>query len=134
MGKIQYIGTANKRVISVKDWEAAGVTNQEPVEWSTANGHVIDDYQLSADARAAIKADPFFVWFDDEDSDGKEPQVVQEVSLDADLAAETEKLAKDNSFTTDGHGLEEYTAPVEEPHDENGEIADTIASKTRTKK
>lgn len=93
METIKYIGTASTRIIRENEWDVAGVTKQKTVIWSAENGWTVPAADLSQAARDAIKGDPFFV------VQGGPERVEQEVTIDLDLAAETEMLA--NKEATD---------------------------------
>lgn len=110
METIKYVGTATRRVISPQDWERAGVSNEPGVVWDGANGYTVDASKLSQAARDAIKADPFFIW--SKPQEGNEPaEDEEEVVVDLDVAQEVEDIARANSTSADGTGLDE---PAEE--------------------
>lgn len=107
MDTIKYVGTATNRIIREKEWEQAGVVGQETVLWEVGNGYTVDASKLTQAARDLLKKEPFFVFSNRDDSQG---QVEQEETIDLDVAKEYEDVAKANTTSADGTGLDE---PVE---------------------
>lgn len=58
---VRYVGHATRRVISKADWEAAGVTDQDDVEWGRANHKEVNMDELSDDALKLLSKEPGFV-------------------------------------------------------------------------
>lgn len=73
-GVIKYVGGVpginSERVISAKDFAAAGVKGQKTVRWNAKNGYTVSQDDLSAEALDLLRADEGLA-FIDEDAKGK---------------------------------------------------------------
>lgn len=58
----KYVGTADQRVMTERDWKAAGVLDQTTVMWTPANGFSVGRDRLSDDAWGLLGTDPGIVF------------------------------------------------------------------------
>lgn len=61
----RYIGTANVRVISKRDWETIGIVDQPQTVWHSRNSWLIPRDQFSGDAWRYLEKDNGFVYMGD---------------------------------------------------------------------
>lgn len=66
MSVVKYVGLSGVRQISTKDWEQAGVKEQETVRWDKSNGYSVPIEKLSDAALKVIEPDRNFVILDSE--------------------------------------------------------------------
>ena len=57
---VQYVGTADVRVITKKQWDNVGAKNQDETRWEAKNGFKVEASSLSKEAMEYIARDPGF--------------------------------------------------------------------------
>lgn len=57
---VRYTGSADRRVISAKDWKSVGADGQAQTEWSSKNGFKVPVSELSKEAMEYVAKDSGF--------------------------------------------------------------------------